>query len=77
MAKPRYEMERAEHEARQIAYLAQGYTSIARAAQVVSDPRTPDGIKQYALGELNKLLIKQGKLNDQLGIIQENIDRKI
>lgn len=77
MAKPRYEMERAEHEARQISYLAQGYASIARAAQVVSDPRTPDGIKQYALGELNKLLIKQGKLNDQLGIIQEKIDRKI
>ena len=77
MAKPRYEMERAEHEAWQVSYLAQGYESIARAAQVVSDPRTPDGIRQYAKDGLLRLLIKQGKLNDQLGIREDRIDRKI
>ena len=76
-AKPRYEMEREEHEARQISYLAHGYESIARAAQVVSDPRTPDGIRHYAQDGLLRLLIKQGKLNDQLGIRQDRIDRKI
>lgn len=70
-------MERAEHEAWQVSYLAQGYESIARAAQVVSDPRTPDGIRQYAKDGLLRLLIKQGKLNDQLGIREDRIDRKI
>lgn len=76
-ARSRYEMECQEHAARQIGNLAQGYEKIARASQIISDPRTPEGIRIYAEDGLRRLMIRQGKLNEQLGIRMEKTDRRL
>lgn len=74
LAGPRYEMERQEHEARQIANLAAGCERIVRAMQVIEDDRTPEGIKAYARETMQVLMEKQNKLNRKLGIELADID---
>lgn len=73
----RYRHEEEEHAARQISNLANGYTSIVRAYQVIDDPRTPEGVKRYASDALATLLEKQNKLNENLGIKLDNIDTRL
>lgn len=77
MTKSRYEMECEEHAAHQIENLARGYERIAKAEQVISDSRTPEGIKAYAEDGLRKLLVKQEKLNNALGIRVDKIDKRV
>lgn len=76
-AKHRYEMEEEEHAARQIVNIADGCASITRVAQIINDDRTPPGVRMYAQATLDKLIDKQAKLNDKLGIRIERIDRRI
>lgn len=73
----RLEMEEEAHVARQIISLADGYASLAKAAQIINDDRTPTGVKMYAMSALNKLMDKQGKLNEQVGIRIDKIDTRI
>jgi hypothetical protein len=73
-APKKHQIKEEEFEARQIGQLACNYSDIARAAQTINDPRTPEGIRHYANQGLYQLLEKQRKLNDKLEIRITRID---
>ncbi len=76
-AKPKYEMHKEEHAARQITELARGYENICRAARTINDPSVPLGVQVYANQGLEALLKKQAQLNKQLDIRIKHIDSRI
>lgn len=76
-APAKQQMYEEEHIARQIEQLADNYNEIARASQTINDPRTSDGIRNYANQGLAQLMKKQGQLNEKLGIRIDRIDSRI
>ncbi|MCL2048757.1 MAG: hypothetical protein FWG87_08520 [Defluviitaleaceae bacterium] len=71
----RFDMETAEHIAKQIGQGTDNIGKIASAGQVVEDERTPSWIKKYAQNELEFLLHKQHELNKMLGMRVKKIDK--
>lgn len=75
-ANNRKNMEEADHIASQIEQGAKNYIQIARASQIIGNPRTPQGVQVYATKGLDELLEKQAVLNERLGIRTQKIDQR-
>ena len=76
-ASSNHEMAQEEHINRQIGVAADNTERICRAAQTINDPRTPEGIKEYANRSLQGLLTKQEQLNRKLGARLDRVDRRV
>jgi hypothetical protein len=73
----RREMEEENHISNLIGNGIENAEKLARASQVVNDPKTPAGVKHYANNLLEELTKKQEKLNQKLDVRINNIDLRI
>lgn len=75
-AKRRESREIDAHINSQIGQVARNIEDIVRAAQIINDPRTPEGVRAYAKSILDDIMYKQSNLNEKMSINVKRIDRK-
>jgi hypothetical protein len=62
---------------RQLGQIAQNVQHIVSASQIVNDPKTPPGVKAYAINVLSEVIEKQSRLNEKLGLEILHIDERL
>lgn len=76
-AKEREERLRNEQMNRYLGQAAENIERIVRASQIIEDPRTPQGVRFYAMANMERIMNAQERLNNKVGINEVHIDRRI